>query len=77
MNKTLKTAIMLRAKLNNRANKSEDVRDAKMYKHQRNLIVSLNKNNKYTYFSNLDVKKETKPFWNACKAHFTNISRVT
>ena len=69
MNKTLRKAIMLRSKLKNRANKSKDTRDIKMYKQQRN---RLNKDSKYSYFSNLDIRKESKPFWNACTPYFTN-----
>ena len=57
MNKTLRKAIMLRSKLKNRANKSKDTRDIKMYKQQRN---RLNKDSKYSYFSNLDIRKESK-----------------
>ena len=72
MNKTLRKAIMLRSKLKNRANKSKDTRDIKMYKQQRNLVVRLNKDSKYSYFSNLDIRKESKPFWNACTPYFTN-----
>ena len=60
---------MLRSKLKNRANKSKDTRDIKMYKQQRN---RLNKDSKYSYFSNLDIRKESKPFWNACTPYFTN-----
>ena len=33
-----------------------------MYKQQRNLVVRLNKDSKYSYFSNLDISKESKPF---------------
>ena len=60
MNKTLRKAIMLRSKLKNRANKSNDARDIKMYKQQRDLVVRLNKDSKYSYFSNLDIRKESK-----------------
>ena len=66
MNKTLRKAIMLRSKLKNRA------RDIKMYKQQRNLVVRLNKDSKFSYFSNLDIRNESTPFWNACKPYFTN-----
>ena len=66
MNKTLGKAIMLRSKLKNSTNKSKDTRDTKMYKQQRNLVVRLNKDSKYSHFSNLDIRKESKPFWNAC-----------
>ena len=61
MNKTLRKAIMLTS--TGRANKSKDI---KMYKQQRNLVVRLNKDSKYSHFSNLDIRKESKPFWNAC-----------
>ena len=52
MNKTLRKAIMLRSKLKNRANKSKDTKDIKMYKQQRNLVVRLNKDSKYSYTRN-------------------------
>ena len=70
MNKTLRKAIMLRSKLKNRANRRKDTRDIKMYKQQRNLLVRLNKESQFSYFSNLDIRKESKPFWNACKPYF-------
>ena len=43
-----------------------------MHKKQRNIVVHLNKESKYSYFSNLDIRKESKPFWNAWKPYFTN-----
>ena len=52
MNKTLRKAIMLRSKLKNRANKSKDTKDIKMYKQQLNLVVRLNKDSKYSYTRN-------------------------
>ena len=39
---SLRKAIMLWAKLKNRANRSKDTRDIKMYKQQRNLVIRLN-----------------------------------
>ena len=66
MNKTSRKVIMLRSKLKNQANKSKDRRDIKMHKQQRNLVVHLNKDRKYSYFSNRDIRKESKPFWHAC-----------
>ena len=72
MNKTLRKAITLRSKLKFRGNKHKDTKDINMYREQRNLIVHLNKDRKYSYFSNLDIRKESKPFWNACKPYFTN-----
>ena len=64
---------MLRSKLKNRANKSKETREIKMYTQQRNLVVRLNKDSKYSYFSNLDIRKDSKPkpFWNACTPYFT------
>ena len=44
----------------NRANKSKDTRDIKMYKQQRNLVVQLSKDGKYSYFRNLVIRKESK-----------------
>ena len=61
MNKILRKAIMLRSKLKNQANKSKVTRDIKMYKQQRHLEVRLNKDSKYSYFSNLHIRKESKP----------------
>ena len=63
---------MLRSKLKNRENRSKDKRDIKMYKQQRNLVVRLKKDSKFSYFSNLDIRKESRPFWGACKPYFTN-----
>ena len=61
MNKILRKAIILRSKLKNQANKSKVTRDIKMYKQQRHLEVRLNKDSKYSYFSNLHIRKESKP----------------
>ena len=47
MNKTLRKAIILRSKLKNRAYKSIDTRDIKMYKQQRNFLERSNKYSKY------------------------------
>ena len=63
---------MNKIKLKNRANRIKDTRDIRMYKQQRNLVVRLNKDSKFSYFSNLDIRKESKPFGNACKPYFTN-----
>ena len=61
-----------KTKRKNQANKGKDTRDIKMYNHQRNLMVLLNKDIKYSYLRNLDIRKKSKPFWNACKPYFTN-----
>ena len=63
---------MLRSKLKNHANRSKETRDIKMCKQQRNLVVRLNRESKNSYFSNLDMRKESKPSWNACKPYFAN-----
>ena len=47
MNKTLRKAIILGPKLKNRAYKSIDTRDIKMYKQQRNFLERSNKYSKY------------------------------
>ena len=72
MDKTLRKAMMLRFKLKNHANKSKETKDIKIYKQQRYLVVDLNKNSKYLYFTKLDICQESKPFWNACKPYFAN-----
>ena len=68
----MRKAIKLRSKFKNWANKSKGTRDIKMYKQQHNLLVCLNKDSKYSYFSNLKIRKESKPFWNVCNFCFTN-----
>ena len=70
--KILRKAIKLRSKFKNWANKSKGTRDIKMYKQQHNLLVCLNKDSKYSYFSNLKIRKESKPFWNVYNFYFTN-----
>ena len=67
MNKLLRCAIMKRAKLKNKVNKTKHPTDIKMYKKQRNYVLDLNKQTKFKYFDNLDCKKDTKPFWDKCK----------
>ena len=63
MNKTLRKPFMLKFKLTNRVNKSKDTRDIRTCKQQL-LVVRLNKDRKYSYFSNLDIRKLPTPFWN-------------
>ena len=57
MNKFLRRVIVKRSKLKNKANKTEHPLDIKMYKKQRNYVVSLNKQCKFEYFNTLDCKK--------------------
>ena len=63
---------MKRSKLNNKANKTKSVDDLVKYKKQRNLIVKLNKNYKKKFFDNLEIKNNSKSFWDNCKPYFSN-----
>ena len=63
---------MNKIKLMNPANRGKDTKDINMYKQQRNLVVRLNKDSQFSYFRNLDIRKESKPSGNACKPYFTN-----
>ena len=64
--------IMKRSKLKNKANKTKSVNDLIKYKKQRNLVVKLNKNCKKQFFDNLEIKNNSKPFWDKCKPYFSN-----
>ena len=55
---------MKRSKLKNKANKTKLVDDLLKYKKQRNLVVKLNKNCKKEFFDNLEIKNNSKSFWN-------------
>ena len=72
INKILRNAIMKRSKLKNKANKTKSVDDLIKYKKQRNLIVKLNKNCKNEFFDNLEIKNNSKSFWDKCKPYFSN-----
>ena len=63
---------MKRPKLKNKANKTKSVDDLLKYKKQRNLVVKLNKNCKKEFFDNLEIKNNSKSFWNKCKPCFSN-----
>ena len=49
---------------------------SKIYKKQRNYVLGLNKQATFECFSNLDCKKDTKPFWDKCKPYFSNKHRI-
>ena len=55
-----------------KANRTKQLKDISDYKKQRNLVVSLNKKRRIEYFENLETSKNSEPFWNKCKAHFSN-----
>ena len=57
--KTLRKAIMLRSRLKNKANKSKLTDDILLFKKQPNLIVSLNRKEKKSSFSNIQPTGKT------------------
>ena len=67
VNKVLRSAIMKRSRLKNKANKTRKAVDIFNYKKQRNLVVKINNECKREYFDKLNVKTTTKPFWKTCK----------
>ena len=72
LTKLLRSAIMKRSRLKNKANKSQLPANLSRYKKQRNLVVKLNKKHKKEYFENLNVATNSKPFWDKCKPYFSN-----
>ena len=72
INKILRNAIMKRSKLKNKANKTKSGDYLLKYKNQRNLVVKLNKNCKKEFFDNLEIKNNSKLFWDKCKPYFSN-----
>ena len=72
VNKVLRSAIMKRSRLKNKANKTRKAVDIFNYKKQRNLVVKINNECKREYFDKLNVKTTSKPFWKTCKPYFSN-----
>ena len=72
VNKVLRSAIMNRSRLKNKANKTHKAIDTFNYKKQRNLVVKINNDCKRKYFDKLNVKTTTKTFWKICKPYFSN-----
>ena len=66
--KDLRKAIMLRSKLKNKANKSGKPEDLAKYRKARNVVVSLNRKAKKSFFVN--AADSPKCFWKAIKQHF-------
>ena len=67
VSKSLKKEMMKRARLKNIANKSGIESDLQAYKRQRNLVIALTKITKKSFFSGIEIKKDAKSFWHACK----------
>ena len=65
-------AIMKRSKLKNKANRTKLQNDIAKYKKLRNLVVKLNRDSKLRFFDNIEISKNSKPFWNECKPYFSN-----
>ena len=72
IDKCLRKAIMKRSELKTKAIKTKRSEDISNYKKQRNLVVKLNREKKTEYFENLEISKNSKPFWNKCKPYFSN-----
>ena len=72
VNKVLRSAIMKRSRLKNKANKTRKAVDIFNYKKQRNLVVKINNECKREYFDKLNVKTTIKPFWKTCNPYFSN-----
>ena len=79
MDSKLNHAIMLRSKLRNKFLKSRSNKDGEAYKKQRNLCVSLLRQNKKDYFETLDMKSVTdnKMSWKTVAPLFSNKSRAS
>ena len=72
INKILRNAVMKRSQLKNKASKTKSVDDLIKCKKQRNLVVNLDKNCKNEFFDNLEIKSNSKSFWDKCKPYFSN-----
>ena len=62
VNKILRSIIMKKSRLKNKANKTRKAVDIFDYKKQRNLVVKINNKCKREYFDKLNVKTATKSF---------------
>ena len=70
--KVLRSAIMKKSRLKNKANKTRKAVVIFNYKKQGNLVVKINNECKREYFAKLNVKITTKLFWKTCKPYFSN-----
>ena len=72
VNKVLRSALMKRSRLKNKANRTRKAVDILNYKKQRNLVVKINNESKREYLDKLNVKAATILFWKTCKPFFSN-----
>ena len=74
MTKELRKANMKRTRLKNSFNKTRTNDNWAAYKRQRNLCVKILRQNKRSYYSQLDPKvvSDNKRFWKAVKPLFSN-----
>ena len=77
LNKSLRSAIMKRSRLKDKASKSQLAADLSKYKKQRNLVVKLNKKHKKEYFENLNVATNSKPLITVNRIFQISTQRVT
>ena len=70
--KVLRSAIMKRSRLKNKANRTYKAVDIFNYKKKRNLEVKKNNERKREYFDKLSAKTATKPFWKTYKPYFSD-----
>ena len=77
MSIALRKAIMVRSKLNNKCNKNRTGENWDSYKKQRNFCVSLLRETKKNYFSDLNIKNITdnKAFWKTLKSYLSKKER--
>ena len=72
VNKVLRSAIIKRSRLKNKANKTRKAVDIFNYKKKRKSVVKMNNECKREYFDKLNVKTTIKTFWKTCKPYFSN-----
>ena len=77
MNRTIKKAIMKRSRLRNKFLKNPTDENNLNYKRQRNLCVTLLRNEKRIFFEHIDTKKisDNKTFWKTVKPFISNKCR--
>ena len=63
VNETLRSAIMKRSQLKNKAMKSKSKNDTTEYKKQCNIVVKLKNRSEKELFYNLETKNNFKTFW--------------
>ena len=74
LTKALRKAIMLRSFYKNKYNKTRDHNLYLLYKKQRNIVVTMNKKAKRSFFQSLGTN--SKEFWNNAKPFFSNKTKI-